>query len=27
MQLTPDEMHVIAEFFGSGAAAAQVAGP
>jgi len=26
MQLTPDEMHVIAEFYGSGAAAAQVPG-
>ena len=26
MQLTPDEMHLIAEFYGTGAAAAQVAG-
>ena len=25
-QLTPDEMHVVAEFYGAGAAAAQVAG-
>ncbi len=25
-QLTPDEMHLIAEFYGTGAAAAQVAG-
>jgi cytochrome c553 len=25
-QLTPDEMHVIAEFYGTGAAVAQVAG-
>jgi hypothetical protein len=24
-QLTPDEMHVIAEFYGTGAAVAQVA--
>ena len=24
-QLTPDEMHLIAEFYGAGAAAAQVA--
>jgi hypothetical protein len=26
MQLTPDEMHLIAEFYGAGAAGAQVAG-
>jgi cytochrome c553 len=26
MQLTPEEMHVVAEFYGAGAAVAQVAG-